>query len=646
MKRKKMMVCTLLAGSMLLAACGSKSAENTVTDTTTYSQSESANQSTAQEASDTVTGMIQSMEDSTITLAIMNMPNGEAPNGEAPSGSAPEMPDGEAPSGEAPSGEAPSGSAPEMPDGEAPSGEAPNGSAPEMPDGEAPSGEAPNGSAPEMPDGEAPSGEAPSGSAPEMPGGEATTITITLTDATTFLDASGNSITLDDLQENAMITVEIDENNNAIQITLSNAGFGMGGSGNSQSAPTSYTASNHYTDNATLSGETISSTGTDENAVLVTDGASVSLDQMTVTRTSSDSTGGDASSFYGIGAAVLVTDGTVEISNSTIETDASGAAGVFAYADGIAYVSDSVITSQQDTSGGIHVAGGGTLYATNLTVETNGESAAAIRSDRGGGTMTVDGGSYTSNGSGSPAIYSTADITVANADLIANGSEAVCIEGLNSLSLTDCNLTGNMPDLSQNDCTWTVILYQSMSGDSEIGNSTFRMEGGTLTSKNGGLFYTTNTESTFYLSDVEIISTDDCEFFLKCTGNQNQRGWGQSGANGADCSFTAEAQTMSGDILWDSISTLDFVMKQNSSLSGAFKQDESAVMNSGNGYANLSIDETSTWIVTGNSTLSSLKNQGTIVDENQNTVTIQGTDGTVYVKGTSPYTITVSAYEN
>ena len=569
MKRKKMMVCTLLAGSMLLAACGSKSAENTVTDTTTYSQSESANQSTAQEASDTVTGMIQSMEDSTITLAIMNMPNGEAPNGEAPSGSA-----------------------------------------------------------------------------PEMPGGEATTITITLTDATTFLDASGNSITLDDLQENAMITVEIDENNNAIQITLSNAGFGMGGSGNSQSAPTSYTASNHYTDNATLSGETISSTGTDENAVLVTDGASVSLDQMTVTRTSSDSTGGDASSFYGIGAAVLVTDGTVEISNSTIETDASGAAGVFAYADGIAYVSDSVITSQQDTSGGIHVAGGGTLYATNLTVETNGESAAAIRSDRGGGTMTVDGGSYTSNGSGSPAIYSTADITVANADLIANGSEAVCIEGLNSLSLTDCNLTGNMPDLSQNDCTWTVILYQSMSGDSEIGNSTFRMEGGTLTSKNGGLFYTTNTESTFYLSDVEIISTDDCEFFLKCTGNQNQRGWGQSGANGADCSFTAEAQTMSGDILWDSISTLDFVMKQNSSLSGAFKQDESAVMNSGNGYANLSIDETSTWIVTGNSTLSSLKNQGTIVDENQNTVTIQGTDGTVYVKGTSPYTITVSAYEN
>ena len=78
--------------------------------------------------------------------------------------------------------------------------------------------------------------------------------------------------------------------------------------------------------------------------------------------------------------------------------------------------------------------------------------------------MTVNGGSYTSNGTGSPAVYSTADITVSDATLTANGSEAVCIEGLNSLKLTNCDLTGNMQDLSQNDCTWNVILYQSMSG--------------------------------------------------------------------------------------------------------------------------------------------------------------------------------------
>ena len=110
------------------------------------------------------------------------------------------------------------------------------------------------------------------------------------------------------------------------------------------------------------------------------------------TRTSADSTGGDSSSFYGVGAALLVTGGTAKITNSTITTDAAGGAGVFAYGDGVAYVSDSTITTTKDTSGGIHVAGGGTLYAKDLTVTTGGGSAAAIRSDRGSGTLVVDGG--------------------------------------------------------------------------------------------------------------------------------------------------------------------------------------------------------------------------------------------------------------
>ena len=113
-----------------------------------------------------------------------------------------------------------------------------------------------------------------------------------------------------------------------------------------------------------------------------------------------------------------------------------------------------------------------------------------------------------------------------DADLTANGPEAVCIEGLNLLKLTGCNLTGNMPENSQNDCTWNVILYQSMSGDSQIGNSSFSMEGGSLTAKNGGVFYTTNTESTFHLSNVKINYVAQNDFFFKCTGNSNARGWG------------------------------------------------------------------------------------------------------------------------
>ena len=259
--------------------------------------------------------------------------------------------------------------------------------------------------------------------------------------------------------------------------------------------------------------------------------------------------------------------------------------------------------------------------------------------------MVVDGGSYTSNGKGSPAIYSTADIAVNDAQLTANGSEAICIEGLNSIHLFDSDLTGNMSDDEQNDCTWNVILYQSMSGDSEVGNSTFEMDGGSLTAKNGGMLYTTNTESTITLSDVDITYADDNDFFLRCTGNNNQRGWGTSGQNGADCLFTAVDQEMKGDVIWDSISQLDFYMTEGSTLTGAVTNDETYAGEGGDGYCNLYLDKDSTWIVTGDSTLTALSNAGTIKDADGNTVTIKGTDGTVYVQGTSQYTVTVGSYD-
>ena len=427
-------------------------------------------------------------------------------------------------------------------------------------------------------------------------------------------------------------------------------GDGQGGPGGAPGGQSqgvdSYDAANDYTEDTTVDGETLSSDGTDENAAHISEGAKVSIKNSTITRESSDSQGGDNSSFYGVGAAVLATDGEAYVSNSTIDTDSKGAAGLFAYGDGTVYASNDTITTKQDTSGGIHAAGGGTLYAWDMTVETNGESSAAIRSDRGGGKMVVNGGTYTSNGVGSPAIYSTADIAVNNAALTANGSEAICIEGLNSIHLYDSDLTGNMSDNEQNDCTWNVILYQSMSGDSEVGNSTFEMNGGSLTAKNGGMFYTTNTESTITLSDVNITYADDSEFFLKCTGNSNQRGWGESGANGADCLFTATKQEMQGDVVWDSISQLDFYMTDGSTLTGAVTDDESNAGNGGDGYCNLYIGEGCIWTVTGDSTLTGLSNSGTIVDEKGNAVTVKGTDGTVYVEGESDYTITVNSYSD
>ena len=528
-------------------------------------------------------------------------------NGEAPSG---DKPDGDAPDGEAPSGDM----------GEAPSGDAPDGDAPSGDSSEAPDGEAPT-------DGEAPSSDSADGETPESMG--------------------EMTVSLDSIEVGTQVAVTFDSDGNVTEVlilsgSMDSAMGGMGGNMSSSSDIT-YSALYEYSEDATVEGESIASTGTDENAILIT-GGEVTVKDTTITKDSDDSTGGDNSSFYGVGATILTTGGTSYIDNVTIDSDADGGAGVFAYGDGVSYVANSTITTNSNTSGGIHAAGGGTLYAWDNTVVTNGESSAAIRSDRGGGTMVVDGGSYTSNGTGSPAVYCTADIAINDATLTATNSEAICIEGLNELHLFDCDLTGNIPENEQNDCDWNVILYQSMSGDSEVGNSTFEMVGGSLTAENGGMFYTTNTESTFILSNVNITYADNNDFFLKVTGNDNARGWGTSGDNGADCTFTAIDQAMEGDVIWDSISTLDFYMTDGSTLVGAVIDDESCAGNGGDGYCNLYISKDSTWTVTADSTLTALYNEGTIVDEDGNTVSIVGTDGTVYVEGTSDITVTVDSY--
>lgn len=681
------MVATTSVPTMVYAEDSKTEAAADAVDTTDESveadasgESSDESQENQESQENVVLGEVKSVSvsDSEITIAVgtmkeMGQPGDDGQNGGEPNsqgGEAPSDQDGEAP--EKPEGDNQDGEAPSMLDltgeeqtititadtvitkqagGMQPGGDGQNGGAPEKPEGDGQSSDSSDGASDSQDaaddNQESENTDSQDGEEPEKPDGNGQS-------------AEAEEISLSDIQEGDIVSITLDEDGNAASITVMSMEMGGQGQpgGDEQGAPgqggpdgqsqgvDSYTAANEYTEDTTVSNETIESTGTDENAALISSGASVTLDNDTITRTSEDSKGGDNSSFYGVGAAVLATDGTAYVKDGSVTTDAAGGAGLFAYGDGTVYASGTIVKTTQDTSGGVHVAGGGTLYGWDLDVETNGESSAAIRSDRGGGTMVIDGGNYVSNGVGSPAVYSTADIAVSNATLTANGSEAICIEGLNSIHLYDCDLTGNMSDLDQNDNTWTVILYQSMSGDSEVGNSTFQMDGGSLTSENGGVFYTTNTESTITLNNVDINYNDDNEFFLQCTGNTNQRGWGQSGVNGADCHFTGISQDMQGDVIWDSISDLDFYLTEGSSLTGAVVDDESYAGEGGEGYCNVYVSADSTWTVTGDSTVSSLENEGTIVDSNGKTVTIQGTDGTVYVQGDSEYTITTGSYSD
>ena len=117
--------------------------------------------------------------------------------------------------------------------------------------------------------------------------------------------------------------------------------------------------------------------------------------------------------------------------------------------------------------------GGGTMNASDLRIHTTGNSSAAIRSDRGGGVVTVTGGEYETEGKGSPAVYSTADITVNDAVLRSGSSEGVVVEGKNSVALNNVTLYAdhNQHNSNKSDHFNAVMIYQSMSGAEATGNT-------------------------------------------------------------------------------------------------------------------------------------------------------------------------------
>ena len=409
-------------------------------------------------------------------------------------------------------------------------------------------------------------------------------------------------------------------------------GGGSGGPGG-QSADFEYAAATEITTADTQDGQTYASSTADESALIVNTNEDVTLTNFTVSKTG-DSDGGDNCNFYGLNAAVLVMGGSnTTISGATIESSASGANGVFSYGgnggqngasgDGTTVtISDSTITTTGDGSGGIMTTGGGIMNASNLTVETSGRSSAAIRTDRGGGTVYVDGGSYTSNGLGSPAIYSTADITVSNATLASNLSEGVCIEGKNSVTLVNSDLTANNTQRNGN-ATFldTIMIYQSMSGDADSGTSTFTMTGGSLVSKSGHVFHVTNTNAVITLTGVRVVNEDAAGVLLSVCAD----GW--SGASNI-ATLNAQGQVLEGALLVGSDSTLTLNLADGSSftgyIGGEITNAAGETVSSEVGTVNVTLDASSSWTLTGDTYVTSFDGDAANVVANGYTLYVNG----------------------
>ena len=383
------------------------------------------------------------------------------------------------------------------------------------------------------------------------------------------------------------------------------------------SSNVSHTGATEISTDTTNSGSSYSSTTGSQNALLVTGGTST-LTNLSVTK--SGDSDGDNSDFYGTNAAVLVKEGTLNIKGGTITTNGSHANGVFAYSNGTINISDTTIKTTSNNSGAIMVTGGGTLTANNVTAVTDGNSSAPIRSDRGGGNLTVNGGNYTSNGTGSPVIYSTANITVNKANLKSTASEGVVVEGKNSVTLNNVNLEATNTKLNGNSETYkSIFIYQSMSGDADVGTSSFTAKDSKIVNNKGDVIFVTNTNTVIDLENNEITNNDNTGAFLRVSAAK----WGTSGSNGGTVTLNAKNQKISGDIIVDNISTLDLSLKNGSSYIGKINNENTAKKIS------ISLDSTSTLTLTGDSYVSSLED----ADSTYSNINFNGYK--LYVNGTA-----------
>jgi len=398
------------------------------------------------------------------------------------------------------------------------------------------------------------------------------------------------------------------------------------------------------------------STIADVPSVKVAPGGSLELTQSKAVKSGDTDIGTEDSGFYGFNAGVLASSSSsstsyVETGNATsitmtdctITTDAIGANGAFAFGEGAVINLDhvTIVTTGDNNSRGVDATYGGTVNITNSKISTQGGSCAALATDRYNNAdapkinaTNVEGSTA---GTGSPGIYCTGTFVVEDSKLAATGSEAVCIEGKNSVTLTNTTISGV--------AKWGVIIYQSMSGDSSVGTGNFTMTGGTLTNTyaSGPAFFVCDTAAVIELDGVAINNSSDLLLVAgkaataaTVIGSVNTD-WGSLGGT---VTFTATNQTLEGEIIiCDASSSIDLTLSDNSILSGAIKNPATTSTEGITpGEANLTIDSASNWTATANSvvdtlTLSTINSIDAATGVTINVGTLSG------VTVTSPYTL-------
>ena len=359
--------------------------------------------------------------------------------------------------------------------------------------------------------------------------------------------------------------------------------------------PSTFTGTSVISESKTFEHQRFDNTTSDQNSFIGKNKATITINSSVFDKTG-NTTNDDNSNFRGQNAVVLVIEGSqTSIKDSNITSNSIGSNAVFATGEGsVINVENTNIHTKGDSSRGLDATYKGTVNGKNLTITTEGAHSATLATDRGEGTITAEAAKLTTSGTGSPVIYSTGNITANNVNGVANKSEIGVVEGKNSITLTNSNVTGYHDN--------GFMLYQSFSGDAESGIARLKAENNTLTTHGTGAFiYVNNTTAEADLTGNTILMPNTTTLVKAAADSR----WGKDGENGGHLTLRASNQALSGNIVADAISTVALDMTNGSSLVGAINTDNTAK------EVTLKLSKDSTWTLTGDSYVKSLTNEDT-----------------------------------
>ena len=359
--------------------------------------------------------------------------------------------------------------------------------------------------------------------------------------------------------------------------------------------PSTFTGTSVISESKTFEHQRFDNTTSDQNSFIGKNKASITINSSVFDKTG-NTTNDDNSNFRGQNAVVLGIEGSqTSIKDSNITSNSIGSNAVFATGEGsVINVENTNIHTKGDSSRGLDATYKGTVNGKNLTITTEGAHSATLATDRGEGTITAEAAKLTTSGTGSPVIYSTGNITANNVNGVANKSEIGVVEGKNSITLTNSNVTGYHDN--------GFMLYQSFSGDAESGIARLKAENNTLTTHGTGAFiYVNNTTAEADLTGNTILMPNTTTLVKAAADSR----WGKDGENGGHLTLRASNQALNGNILADAISTVALDMTNGSSLVGAINTDNTAK------EVTVKISKDSSWTLTGDSYVESLTNKDT-----------------------------------